>query len=123
MISSFIHDLSLSRENIIVIEKLFTSVEVLTFDSLLSGSDCSHHHSRLESFIAEFKRQSPSKGLIHKAPISPADVVPAYCRAGVSAISCLTDHDFFGGSLADLRQAVRAASDYAVPVLRKDFVS
>ena len=72
--------------------------------------------------IAEFKRQSPSKGLIHKAPISPADVVPAYCRAGVSAISCLTDHDFFGGSLADLRQAVRAASDYAVPVLRKDFV-
>ena len=54
MISSFIHDLSLSRENIIVIEKLFTSVEVLTFDSLLSGSDRSHHHSRLESFIAEF---------------------------------------------------------------------
>lgn len=69
--------------------------------------------------IAEFKRQSPSKGLIHKAPISPKDVVPGYDAAGVSAISCLTDTDFFGGSLADLREAVASAG---IPVLRKEFV-
>ncbi len=72
--------------------------------------------------IAEFKRKSPSKGLIHKSDIVPADVVPAYCRAGVSAISCLTDSDFFGGSLADLSQAVEAAGRFGVPVLRKEFV-
>ncbi|MGN0029679.1 MAG: indole-3-glycerol phosphate synthase TrpC [Marinilabiliaceae bacterium] len=72
--------------------------------------------------IAEFKRRSPSKGLIHKTDIEPREVVPAYCEAGVSAISCLTDFDFFGGSLADLRQAVAAAGQYRVPVLRKDFV-
>lgn len=72
--------------------------------------------------ISEFKRQSPSKGLIHQGDISPEEVVPGYCEAGVSAISCLTDHDFFGGSLADLREAVAAANKYGVPVLRKDFV-
>lgn len=70
--------------------------------------------------IAEFKRQSPSKGLIHKGPISPRDVVGLYEQAGVSAISCLTDTDFFGGSLADLREAVATTS--VIPVLRKEFV-
>lgn len=68
--------------------------------------------------IAEFKRRSPSKGVIHDG-ISPRDVVAAYSEAGVSAISCLTDADFFGGSLDDLREAVVYAS---VPVLRKEFV-
>ncbi len=72
--------------------------------------------------ISEFKRRSPSKGLIHKGDISPKEVVPGYCAAGVSAISCLTDKDFFGGSLADLREAVAAANQFGVPVLRKDFV-
>lgn len=68
--------------------------------------------------IAEFKRKSPSKGVIHEG-ITPRDVVGAYSEAGVSAISCLTDTDFFGGSLADLHEAVSYAS---VPVLRKEFV-
>lgn len=68
--------------------------------------------------IAEFKRRSPSKGAIHEG-ILPRDVVGGYSEAGVSAISCLTDADFFGGSLADLREAVACAS---VPVLRKEFV-
>ena len=39
--------------------------------------------------IAEFKRRSPSKGIIHDG-ISPADVVPRYEQAGVSAVSVLT---------------------------------
>lgn len=72
--------------------------------------------------ISEFKRKSPSKGQIHKGPITPRAVVPDYCEAGVSAISCLTDHDFFGGSLADLREAVASANPFGVPVLRKEFI-
>lgn len=71
---------------------------------------------RGNGIIAEFKRRSPSRGDIH-AGISPADVVGGYSAAGVSAVSCLTDSGF-GGSLADLRQAVACA---AVPVLCKDF--
>lgn len=68
--------------------------------------------------IAEFKRRSPSKGPIHEG-ISPRDVVTGYSNAGVSAISCLTDHDFFGGSLADLHEAAQYAT---VPILRKEFI-
>lgn len=68
--------------------------------------------------IAEFKRQSPSKGVIH-ANIEPCDVVPFYEKAGVSAVSVLTDTPFFGGTLHDL---VQASQCLGIPVLRKDFI-
>lgn len=68
--------------------------------------------------IAEFKRQSPSKGVINGIA-KPEDVAVGYEKAGVSAMSCLTDHDFFGGTFEDLK-AVRKAVN--IPVLRKDFM-
>ncbi|MDA9328806.1 indole-3-glycerol phosphate synthase TrpC [Flavobacteriales bacterium] len=68
--------------------------------------------------IAEFKRQSPSKGIINGVS-KPEDVAMAYENAGVSAMSCLTDLNYFGGTFADLK-AVRAAVE--LPVLRKDFM-
>jgi indole-3-glycerol phosphate synthase len=67
--------------------------------------------------IAEFKRQSPSKGMINGA----ADVVAitgAYTKFGASGLSVLTDEQFFGGSAADLLQA--RVND--IPILRKDFM-
>lgn len=68
--------------------------------------------------IAEFKRASPSKGLIN-GKASVADVVRGYQEAGASAISVLTDADFFQGSLEDLT-AARAA--LTIPLLRKEFI-
>jgi indole-3-glycerol phosphate synthase len=68
--------------------------------------------------IAEFKRQSPSKGIIHPNP-DIETITKGYVSAGVSAISVLTDVDFFGGSNADLL-AARSLND--IPLLRKDFM-
>jgi indole-3-glycerol phosphate synthase len=67
--------------------------------------------------IAEFKRRSPSRGVINdKAGV--LDVTSAYTHAGASCLSVLTDRQFFGGSNADLMTA-RANK---IPILRKDFM-
>ena len=68
--------------------------------------------------IAEFKRRSPSKGVI-RDDVSAESMARLYEAGGAAAISVLTEEDYFGGSLQDLR-AVRAA--VALPVLRKDFI-
>ncbi|TCC93971.1 indole-3-glycerol phosphate synthase TrpC [Pedobacter frigiditerrae] len=68
--------------------------------------------------ISEFKRRSPSKGLIN-GTADVAEVTQAYNLAGASALSVLTDKDFFGGKAEDLYQA-RAVNQ--IPILRKDFM-
>ena len=68
--------------------------------------------------IAEFKRKSPSKGEIRR-DADPSIIARSYEAAGASAISVLTEEDYFGGSLDDLR-AVRQAT--SLPILRKDFI-
>ncbi|MEO8764585.1 MAG: indole-3-glycerol phosphate synthase TrpC [Ginsengibacter sp.] len=67
--------------------------------------------------IAEFKRKSPSKGVINDQA-SVAEVTAAYAKYGASGISVLTDEEFFGGSLNDLLEA----TVNEVPLLRKDFI-
>ena len=68
--------------------------------------------------VAEVKRRSPSAGVIAD-PFVPAEIAGHYERGGADAISCLTDGEFFGGSVEHLRE-VRAA--VGLPVLRKDFL-
>lgn len=68
--------------------------------------------------IAEFKRRSPSKGLINGVS-TVTEVTRGYASAGASALSVLTDTDFFGGHANDLLEA-RAANE--IPILRKDFM-
>ena len=68
--------------------------------------------------IAEYKRASPSQGLIN-GTAGVKETVSAYEAAGASAVSVLTDHQFFQGSLADLSEARQALN---IPLLRKEFV-
>src|SRR5664279_2217584 len=67
--------------------------------------------------IAEFKRKSPSKGIINNTS-TVTEVTTAYAKYGASGISVLTDEEFFGGSLNDLLES----TINAVPLLRKDFI-
>lgn len=68
--------------------------------------------------IAEFKRKSPSKGLIN-GPASVEQVSIGYMQAGASALSILTDQEYFGGNNEDLKIARKFNF---CPILRKDFV-
>jgi indole-3-glycerol phosphate synthase len=87
----------------------FFGRKVLSFkDFLLSRS----------GVIAEFKRKSPSKGIIN-ATADAAETTLAYNNAGASALSVLTDEQFFGGSNENLLKARRVNE---IPVLRKDFI-
>jgi len=69
--------------------------------------------------IAEFKRKSPSKGWINQEA-DVTRIVQSFEAAGATAISCLTDELFFGGSFADFKKAREAINQ--IPLLRKDFI-
>src|ERR1044072_8816157 len=70
------------------------------------------------NIIAEFKRRSPSKGVI-RADADLISMVRSYGAGGAVAVSVLTEQDYFDGSLADLRDVKTSIS---LPVLRKYFV-
>jgi indole-3-glycerol phosphate synthase len=68
--------------------------------------------------IAELKPASPSRGVI-RDPFDPSELARSLESAGAAALSVLTEGEFFGGSLKNLRDARKAS---ALPALRKDFI-
>ncbi|NQZ77140.1 MAG: indole-3-glycerol phosphate synthase TrpC [Ekhidna sp.] len=68
--------------------------------------------------IAEIKRKSPSKGVIN-AHVSVERTSIGYMQAGASGLSILTDKEYFGGDIEDLKNA---RSFNFCPILRKDFM-
>jgi len=68
--------------------------------------------------IAELKPASPSRGVI-RDPFDPVALATSLEAAGAAALSVLTEGEFFGGSLKNLRDARKSV---ALPVLRKDFI-
>lgn len=68
--------------------------------------------------IAEIKRASPSKGLIHGS-VDPVHQALHYQKAGAACISVLTDTPFFKGSFKDLTAVAKTVH---IPILCKDFI-
>ncbi|MFC1901072.1 indole-3-glycerol phosphate synthase TrpC [Chloroflexota bacterium] len=84
----------------------------LDFDSVLRGDGI--------SVIAEVKKASPSKGVI-RADFHPVEIARIYAENGASAISVLTEPEYFQGSLDYLRD-IKKALGSRIPLLRKDFI-
>ncbi|MEJ2006615.1 MAG: indole-3-glycerol phosphate synthase TrpC [Acidobacteriota bacterium] len=70
------------------------------------------------SVIAELKRASPSRGVL-RPEYHPQEIAESYQQAGASALSVLTEEQFFQGSLNDLKTVREVVQ---IPVLRKDFI-
>jgi indole-3-glycerol phosphate synthase len=68
--------------------------------------------------IAELKPASPSRGVI-RDPFDAVELASGLEVAGAAALSVLTEPEFFGGSLKNMRDARK---EVALPVLRKDFI-
>ncbi|MFM1794821.1 MAG: indole-3-glycerol phosphate synthase TrpC [Bacteroidota bacterium] len=106
----------------VVVQQSMVSLEMLkasTFYNRTPFSLVKHIQENNEvGIIAEFKRKSPSKGNIY-ADADVVQVTTAYQSAQASAVSILTDTDFFGGSNQDL---IDARPLLKIPILRKDFI-
>jgi indole-3-glycerol phosphate synthase len=98
--------------------QLVSMLENSTYYSQPAYSLSNHIKKSSHGIIAEFKRKSPSRGIINPN----ADIrktTKGYIESGASALSVLTDETFFGGSLENLRIA---KEENGRPILQKDFV-
>lgn len=91
----------------------------LDFEAALRQSRVTGASTKI-SLIAEVKKASPSKGLLCPN-FDPVRLATAYFGGGASALSVLTDEKYFMGQL-DYILACKVASDYSLPILRKDFM-
>jgi indole-3-glycerol phosphate synthase len=111
-----------NKKQEVAVRKIVQPIAALEMKPYFSRKTYSLVHqirgSETPGIISEFKRKSPSKGIINDWS-SVEEVAQDYVTAGVSGLSILTDQDYFGGSIMDL-QTVR--DHQSCPVLRKDFM-
>ena len=97
------------------LDKIQSSLENL---KLPRGKFKDNISSKDEAIIAEIKKASPSAGII-KEDFDPIKIAMEYESFGASALSILTEEDFFMGSIEYLKDVKKITS---LPILRKDFM-
>jgi indole-3-glycerol phosphate synthase len=112
-----------NKKQEIAVAQAKTPIKQLELSGFVSKSTnslkLSLSHPASTGIIAEFKRQSPSKGVINDS-LTPTYVTQGYVQAGAACLSVLTDHKFFGGTTQDFQEARQA--NPSIPMLRKDFI-
>ncbi|MFM6948281.1 MAG: indole-3-glycerol phosphate synthase TrpC [Aquirufa sp.] len=112
-----------SKKEEVVLKKSQVSVKELEMQGFFARNCHSLSLSLTQpastGIIAEFKRKSPSKGIINDQ-LSVKEVTQAYVQAGAACLSVLTDEPFFGGTYQDFNEARLANPN--TPILRKDFM-
>ena len=110
------------KKNQVADAKLKIPVQKLEKNNLFCRKCISMTESLLSpdrtGIIAEFKRKSPSRGIIN-SEAGIEEVTTGYFRSGASGLSILTEEKYFGGTNEDL---IRARTLNPIPILRKDFV-
>ena len=96
------------------LQKLLGNNQNRGFEKLLKDSQ----QKEKSNIIAEIKQASPSAGEIIK-DYYPEDIAVKYEKAGVGAISILTEKKFFKGSIDHL-SLINTKTN--IPILRKDFI-
>ncbi len=116
--------LKIKAHKVLEVDLLKNEIPVERYKNyLLYDKSCKSLTKKLSSpqepqIIAEFKRRSPSKGIISKNA-DPVKIASAYEKSGAAAISVLTDATFFGAQKEDFN---RVRSTVNLPLLRKDFI-
>jgi|SaaInlV_200m_DNA_2_1039689.scaffolds.fasta_scaffold31987_2 indole-3-glycerol phosphate synthase len=119
---SILHTIARKKLDELRLAKQTTPLEELK-DRLLYFSPCYSlanklRYAKTPQIIAEFKRRSPSKGIINMH--SQVDVIGSgYELNGAAAISVLTDESFFGATKHDFPSVRKTVS---VPIIRKEFI-
>lgn len=118
---SILDQIIISKRKEVVLKKRVISINQLENTALFNLKTFSMSKSIVNSpfgIIAEHKRRSPSRETINNS-FSVEEVVKGYENASASAISVLTDSQYFGGSLDDL---LFARASVTTPLLRKEFI-
>ncbi len=110
------HDLEIKKQKISfeLLEEKLSSKKIIIKDVLKALSE-----KNQINILAELKKASPSKGLI-RPDFDVLKLARVYEKAGVSAISVLTEPHFFKGSLKNLE--ILKEANISLPLLRKDFI-
>jgi indole-3-glycerol phosphate synthase len=121
---SFLEEIIATKRHQVDVAKQVVSLDQLRERAFESRARASSHRLSAAlagdgvNIIAEFKRKSPSKGVI-RADVHPRTMSSSYEKGGAVGISVLTEENYFSGSEDDLREVKSAVN---VPVLRKDFL-
>ena len=93
-------------------------ISKLDFQNLKESNFKKSLENKTEAIIAEIKKASPSAGIISEN-FDPILKAKEYESFGVSALSILTEEDYFLGNIQYLKD-IRANT--SLPILRKDFI-